>query len=267
MLKKLLMTGAAGGVGKSLRPLLHRLAEQVLLSDIAEIDDLSPHETFRRCDLGDRAQVGALFEGGVDGVLHLGGISLEKPFEQILNGNIVGVYNLFEAARHHDMPRIIFASSNHVTGFYTRHERVDPAMPVRPDSLYGVSKVFGEGIASLYFDKFGQECLSIRIGWCFPKPINPRTQAIWLGVKDLFDLCERGFTAPRVGHTIIYGVSDNEEMWWDNSAVAFLGWKPRQSSAKWRSDVLTNMKLEKPTDPDVIYQGGHFATSKHPNDE
>ncbi len=200
------MTGAAGGVGKSLRPLLHRLAERVVLSDITEISDLSPHETFRLCDLGDRAHVDALFDG-VDGVLHLGGISLEKPFDLILNGNIVGVYNLFEAARHHGMPRIIFASSNHVTGFYTRHERVDPSMPVRPDSLYGVSKVFGEGIASLYFDKFGQECLSIRIGWCFPKPINPRTQAIWLGVEDLFDLCERGFQPRKAADELSHHIS------------------------------------------------------------
>jgi uronate dehydrogenase len=266
MLKKLLMTGAAGGVGKALRPHLSAFAQSVMLSDIAAIDDLAAHETFTACELGDAKAVEALFEE-VDGVIHLGGISIEKPFDLILNGNIVGAYNLFEAARRHGKPRIVFASSNHVIGYYRRDQRLDSKVPPRPDSLYGVSKAFGENLASMYFDKFGQETLSIRIGSCFSKPKNPRMLATWLAVEDLADLCARAFEAPRLGHTIVYGASDNDEQRWDNGNAAFLGWRPKHSSTKWRAEVLANASPEDPNDPAVVYQGGGFAAAGHPDDE
>ncbi|HVJ43053.1 MAG TPA: NAD(P)-dependent oxidoreductase [Dongiaceae bacterium] len=264
MLKRLLMTGAAGGVGMAIRPMLPVLAETVLLSDITPISDLQAHESFRPCDLADKNAVDKLV-GGVDGILHLGGISTEKPFDLILNGNIIGVYNLFEAARRHGKPRVIFASSNHVVGFYRRDQRIDATVLPRPDSLYGVSKVFGENLASLYFDKFGQECLSIRIGSCFPEPRNPRMLATWLAVEDLCDLCACAFSVPRLGNAIVYGVSDNEEVWWDNSQASFLGWRPKRSSVPWRARIMSSM-AEDPADPATLYQGGTFAGSGHPED-
>jgi uronate dehydrogenase len=269
MLEKLLLTGAAGAVGQALRPMLPQIARSVVLSDVVAIDDAKPHETFQGCDLGDKAAVDALFDGvdGVDGVIHLGGISIEKPFDLILNGNIVGVYNLFEAARHHGKPRIIFASSNHTIGFYRRDQRIDSSVVPKPDTLYGVSKAFGENLASLYFDKFGQECLSVRIGSCFPKPRDRRMLATWLAVEDLFDLCTRAFDAPRLGHTIVYGASANEESWWDNSNAAFLGWQPKHSSAKWRAEVYATAPVQQPDDPAVVFQGGGFTALGHPNDE
>jgi uronate dehydrogenase len=265
MLKTLLMTGAAGGVGQALRPLLSEIAETVVLSDIVDVGDLGPAERFISCDLADRAGVDALTKG-VDGIIHLGGVSLEKSFDTILQGNIVGLYNLYEAARHNGKPRIIFASSNHTIGFYRRDERIDSAAPTRPDSLYGVSKVFGEGLASMYFDKFGQETLSVRIGSCFPKPRNRRMLATWLSARDLLTLCGRAFDAPRLGHTIVYGASNNDEQWWDNRNAAFLGWKPQDSSAEWRAEVLANSEPESITDPAVVYQGGGFASAGHPED-
>ncbi|HWT99020.1 MAG TPA: NAD(P)-dependent oxidoreductase [Terriglobales bacterium] len=264
MLKRLLMTGAAGGVGTAIRPLLPALTETVLLSDLTTMGDLQPHESFQACDLGDRNAMDRLV-AGVDGILHLGGISVEQPFDPILNANILGAYNLFEAARHHGRPRIIFASSNHVVGFYRRDERIDATALPRPDSLYGVSKVFGESLASLYFDKFGQECLSIRIGSCFPQPKNPRMLATWLAVEDLLDLCVCAFTVPKLGNAIVYGMSDNDEVWWDNSQAAFLGWKPKRSSHRWRAEITAAMP-EDPKDLATIYQGGAFASAGHPED-
>jgi len=264
MLKHLLLTGAAGGVGQAIRPLLKTMAATVGAADIVPVGALRPHVTYQACELADRDAVSRLIEG-VDGILHLGGISVEQPFDAILQANILGTYNLFEGARHHGRPRIIFASSNHVVGFYRRDERVDASAPPRPDSLYGVSKVFGESLASLYFDKFGQECLSLRIGSCFPQPKNPRMLATWLAVEDLADLCACAFSVPRLGHTIIYGMSDNDEVWWDNRAAAFLGWKPQRSSSRWRDEILAATN-EDPADPAVIYQGGGFAGSGHPED-
>lgn len=263
MLKKLLLTGAAGGVGKSIRPLLNALAEEVVLSDIAEIDDPAGHR-FVRCDLADKDGVAKLVEG-CDGIIHLGGVSVEKPFDLILQGNIVGLHNLYEAARKQGMPRIVFASSNHVVGYYRRDERIDNSVPPKPDSLYGVSKVFGEAIASMYWEKFGQETLSVRIGSCFDKPVNARMLATWLSHRDFIALCQRGFAAPRLGHTVVYGASANDEQWWDNRNAAFLGWQPQDSSAQWRVEVETAADI-KPTDPSTIYQGGAFTTAGHPDD-
>ncbi|MBK1695725.1 NAD-dependent epimerase/dehydratase family protein [Rhodovibrio salinarum] len=267
MLSKLLMTGAAGGVGAALRPLLAEFATSVVLSDVTEITDLAAHESFQLCDLGDSGAVAALFDGGVDGVIHLGGVSVEKTFDLILNANLVGAYNLFEAARHHGQPRIIFASSNHTVGYYRRDEQLDNTVLPKPDSLYGVSKVFGESLASMYFNKFGQECLSVRIGSCFPKPADPRMLATWLAVEDLADLCACAFAAPRLGHTIVYGASDNAESWWDNRNADFLGWRPKHSSAKWRAEVLASASRQDARDPAVIYQGGGFVAAGHPSDK
>jgi uronate dehydrogenase len=212
MLKRLLLTGAAGGIGQEIRPFLTQLAETVLLSDLVPVANFQAHETFQSCDLADKSAVDRLVDG-VDGILHLGGVSVEKPFDMVLNGNIIGAYNLFEAARHHGRPRMIFASSNHVVGYYRRDEKLDASVMPRPDSLYGVSKVFGESLASLYFDKFGPECLSIRIGSCFPQPKNPRMLSTWLAIEDLVALCACAFAVPRLGNCMVYGVSDNETVW------------------------------------------------------
>ncbi len=265
MLKTLLMTGAAGGVGTALRPMLNELAETVILSDLEEIGDLKPHERSRRCDLADAGAVDELVRG-VDGIIHLGGVSIEKPFELILQGNIVGLYNLYEAARNNGRPRIVFASSNHVVGYYRRDQRIDSTAVPRPDSLYGVSKVFGEAVASLYHDKFGVETLSVRIGSCFEKPRNPRMLASWLSKRDLLSLCARAFAAPRIGHTVVYGASDNDEQWWDNRNAAFLGWRPKDNAEVWRAEVLAQTGPEDPADPATHYQGGAFVTAGHPAD-
>ncbi len=265
MLRKLLVTGAAGGVGKAIRPLLPQLADSVVLSDIAAIDDPGANEQVVACDLTDRQAVGALVDG-VDGIIHLGGLSVEHAFDAILQANFLGTYNLFESARRNGRPRIVFASSNHVIGYYRRDQRLDASVLPKPDSFYGLSKAFGENLASMYFDKFGQECLSVRIGSCFPKPKNPRMLATWLAVEDFADLCARAFEAPRLGNAIVYGASDNDETWWDNAQTAFLGWKPKHSSSRWRQETLASAAPEDPTDPAVIYQGGGFAAAGHPED-
>ncbi|WP_110693760.1 NAD-dependent epimerase/dehydratase family protein [Salinicola halophyticus] len=268
MLNRLLVTGAAGGVGQAIRPYLSKLAHQVRLSDIEAINDAETHEEIVSCDLADASAVEELVSG-CDGIVHLGGISVEKPWEGILQANIIGAYNLYEAARKQGKPRIVFASSNHTIGYYPRTTRIDTQVARRPDSLYGVSKCFGEDLASLYFDKFAIETLSVRIGSCFPKPKDTRMLATWLGVQDFVTLLERAFTAPKLGYTVIYGVSDNDEQWWDNRHAQFLGWAPQESSAPWRAEVEAEAAAspQDPNDPAVIYQGGKFVTLGHPDDE
>ncbi|UYG00749.1 MULTISPECIES: NAD-dependent epimerase/dehydratase family protein [unclassified Halomonas] len=265
MLNRLLVTGAAGGLGKSLRPHLKTLASHVRLSDITPLDNAEPHEELVQADLSDPQAVTELVRD-CDGIIHLGGMSVESPWQDILNINIAGTYSLFEAARLNGKPRIVFASSNHTIGFYERHQRIDNQVPQRPDSLYGVSKCFGENLASLYYDKFGVETLSVRIGSCFEKPADTRMMATWLSLEDFVSLLKRAFTTPRLGHTVVYGASNNAEQWWDNTHAGFLGWVPRDSSEPWREETEAKDQGIDGNDAAVRYQGGKFASIGHPDD-
>src|SRR5258706_2210221 len=165
-LRRLLLTGAAGGLGCELRPRLKAYCETLRLSDKDDLGAAAAGEELCVAPLQDGAAIRSLLEG-VDAVVHLGGVSTEGPFDPILQANIVGAYNLYEAARRNGVRRIVFASSNHVTGFYRQDEVISPADPVRPDSYYGVSKAFGENIARFYFDRYGIETACLRIGSSF----------------------------------------------------------------------------------------------------
>lgn len=266
MLKRILVTGAAGGLGRAIRHYLTRLAREVRLSDVADLGEAAAHEELVSCDLADAEAVASLV-AGCDGIVHLGGVSVEKPWSMILQSNIAGTYNLYEAARQHGKPRVVFASSNHAIGYYPRTSRLDTEVPHRPDSLYGVSKCFGEDLASLYHDKFGIETLSVRIGSCFPKPADARMMATWMSVDDFVELLRRAFVTPRLGYTVVYGASDNREQWWDNGKSAFLGWAPKDSSEPWREEIEGQDVVLDPEDLAVVYQGGKFVTLGHPDDE
>lgn len=259
MLKKLLITGAAGGLGQIARAGLTDIAETLRLSDIAEMAPAGPNEEVVQCDLGDAAAVDALVEG-CDGILHLGGISTENTFERILNANIVGLHNLYEAARKHGHPRIFFASSNHVVGFYRQDEWIDGSAAHKPDSWYGVSKSYGEAVALMYFHKFGQETAMVRIGSCFAEPADHRMLATWLAPEDFLSLCARVYEAPRLGCPVIYGVSDNDAKWWDNGAASYLGWRPKHSSAQFARKMAETVPLPETDDPVSMWQGGKFTS-------
>ena len=177
---RLLLTGAAGGLGQVLRERLAPCASVLRLSDIAPMAPAAgPHQEVVPCDLADKAAVDALVQG-CDAIVHLGGVSVERPFEQILEGNIKGVFHIYEGARRHGVKRVVFASSNHVIGFYPQSETIDDRVPHRPDGYYGLSKSFGENMAQLYFDRYGIETVSIRIGSSFPEPANRRMMSTWL---------------------------------------------------------------------------------------
>ena len=193
---RLLLTGAAGGLGKVLRERLRPFANIIRLSDISPMAPAEgPHEEVVPCDLSDKAAVHALCEG-VDAICHFGGVSVERPFEEILEANIKGVFHIYEAARRHGIKRIIFASSNHVIGFYKQTETIDAHAPRRPDSYYGLSKSYGEDMATFYYDRYGIETVSIRIGSSFPEPANRRMMSTFLTYEDLTDLIGRSLFTP-----------------------------------------------------------------------
>ena len=153
-MNRVLVTGAAGGIGTRLRTLLKGIYPDIRWSDLKTPAGLKPDERFVQADLAVMSEVEKAVDG-VQGIVHLGGFSTEGPWDTILNANIIGCYNVFEAARRAGVERIVFASSNHVVGFYPRQRRVGADDAVRPDSRYGASKAFGEALAALYAYKHG----------------------------------------------------------------------------------------------------------------
>jgi uronate dehydrogenase len=256
---RLLLTGAAGHLGREMRPRLKAHCERLRLSDVAEMAPAGPGEEVQPAALQDRAAVHALLHG-VDAVLHLGGVSTERTWESIRDANIDGMVNLYEAARAHGVKRIVFASSNHVTGFYRQDQVVSPQDPVRPDGFYGLSKAFGEGLAQLYWDRHGIETVSVRIGSAFAAPKDRRMLATWMSFDDTERLFVAALTAPVVGHTVIYGCSDNATRFWNNTSAAHIGYRPQDSSQAFRAEVQARQPRIDPSDPAARYQGGAFVT-------
>ena len=164
------------------------------------------------------------------------------------------------------MKRVVWGSSNHAIGFYSRTQRIDASVPVRPDSDYGVSKVFGEAMAQYYWDKFRLETVSLRIGSCFPKPTDRRMLTTWLSYPDLVHLVECCLSAPRVEHTIVYGVSNNDSVLWDNGMAAHLGYRPKDNAEAFRSEVEARTEPYERDDLTIAVHGGSFALAGPPED-
>ncbi len=237
----------------SLKPFAHTLR----LSDIAALGEPQAGEEIQACDLADKAAVDTLLQG-CDAVVHMGGISTEHPFELILEANIKGVFHLYEAARRHKVKRVVFASSNHVIGFHKQGDVIHANCAKRPDGYYGLSKSFGEDLSRFYFDRYDIETACLRIGSSFPEPKDQRMLITWLSYRDLTELIRCCLFAPKLGHTIVYGVSDNRDTWWDNTHAAHLGFEPQDSSEPFRAKA-ESMPLLAENDPARMYQGGGFV--------
>ena len=263
-MKTVLITGASGGIGTRLRQLLRDIYPHIRLSDLAPPADLAKDEVFVRAELGKLDEVESAVTG-VEGIIHLGGASVERPWETVLNANIIGCYNLFEAARRQGVARIVFASSNHAIGFYPRHRRIDVDAAVRPDSRYGASKAFGEAIAALYAFKHGLRVTCIRIGNFGDAPIDARRLSIWLAPRDLVQLIRIGLEHPDIRHEIFYGISDNARGWWDNSAAFRFGYRPRGKAEDCREEALAAQSKLPPDPVGDWYQGGTYCSDEFTN--
>ena len=256
-MKTVLITGATGDVGTHLR---RELAGKyrLVVSDKRELKK-EKGEKFIRADVS-RMSDALKITKGVDAIVHLGGYSVEGPWEAILQANIIGCYNVFEAARRNGVKRIVFPTSNHAVGFYRRDRTIDHEVYPKPDSRYGVSKVFGEALGSLYADKYGMEMFMIRIGNVNPAPIDKRRLAIWVSPRDLAQLVSIGIDRPGIRFEIVYGVSGNKRSWYDNSNALRLGYRPQDDSEAFAAEVLAR---EKPGDPTAErYQGGVFVVAE-----
>lgn len=263
-MRNVLVTGAAGGIGTHLRKLLKPIYAGLVLSDLKTPAALQPEERFMQADLTKTTDVDRICQG-IEGIVHLGGHSTEGPWETILNANIIGCYNLFESARKAGVKRIIFASSNHAVGFYPRTTTIDTEVVPRPDSRYGVSKLFGEGLGALYAYKHGIGVTSLRIGNLNDEPIDPRRLSIWLKPEDLVRLIRIGLERPGLVYEVMYGVSDNKRSWYDNSHAASLGYAADGRSEDYAARVLA--AASPPTDrPSEFYQGGSYCDDEYSAD-
>jgi len=261
-MKRIVVTGAAGDIGTRLRRILNGAYPEIVWSDIRTPATLAAGETFIAADLADYGQVEKLF-AGADGVVHFGGFSVEGPWETIHRANIVGCYNMFEAAYRVGVQRVVFASSNHAVGFYPRSERIGTAVTVRPDSRYGVSKAFGEALGALYADKHGLRVTCLRIGNVADAPVDERRVAIWLKPEDLAQLVRIGLDHPDIRYEIFYGVSDNAASWWDNSNARRFGYRPQGRAEDFRDQALAAQRQIPPDPIAARYQGGPFCSAEY----
>jgi uronate dehydrogenase len=256
---KVALSGASGNMGQILRVELQKRGVDLRSAGGRRpLEPLHVGEDVMHGDLRDPAVVDQLLSG-VEVLIHLAGTSVERPLPEIIENNLIGLYQMYEGARRHKVRRIVFASSNHAFGMYSVKDKIKLDAPFRPDGLYGLSKVWGEAMARMYWDKHGIEGVSVRIGTAMGKPPESvRHLSTWFGTDDLVHLMMRCIEVPDIGYEAVWGVSNNTRSYWDNTGAEKLGFRPYQNSEDHAAEIL-----KQPNSLDPVaqqYQGGGFVT-------
>ena len=238
-MKHILITGAAGRVGSVLRTGLKRSDRILHLLDINDLGHECDGEIIVQGDATDLEVVQRAMDG-VETVVHLAAYPLEASWGSIFPLNYQLTYNVFEAARTAGAKRVVFASSIQAVGFHPLERKVDDSTRLRPSGFYGVSKGFGECIASLYADKFGLSVACLRIASFEVRPLDERMLATWLSHEDGVHLFDRCIDADQYHFIRVYGVSNNDRAKVDNSHVDWLGYRPRSNAEEFVDEVLQN---------------------------
>jgi uronate dehydrogenase len=254
---KIALSGASGQLGTVLRKaLIGRGYDLRSAGGSKALVPLVEGEDVMHGDLRDPAVVDQLLTG-VDVLIHMAGTSVERPLPEIVDNNLRGLVEVYEGARRNKVRRILFASSNHAIGMYPVEDKLDLDCEFRPDGFYGLSKMWGEGIARMYWDKHGIESVCVRIGSCIEKPTEFRHLSTWLAQEDLLQIVERTVDAPDIGYIVVWGVSANTRSYWNNDGAARLGYRSERNAEDFADEIL-----KKPNPLDAIgqrYQGGSFA--------
>jgi NAD+ dependent glucose-6-phosphate dehydrogenase len=234
---KIAITGANGEIGRIVAPFLSaehdvRLGIWELAPEREPVGFSNPRLDVRRLDVRDADEV-RLFVEGADAVIHLAGErETSADWDRLSGPNIEGTFNVFDACRECSVGKIVFASSNHVTGGYELSDQrgLNGSEPVRPDSLYGVTKAFGEALGRFMSDAHGISVICLRIGWVLPEPLGPEAIRMWLSPRDLCSLISSSLRA-EVPYGIYYGTSKNTQRLWDlGPTIKDLGYKPVDDS-------------------------------------
>ncbi|WP_432486560.1 NAD-dependent epimerase/dehydratase family protein [Kineococcus sp. SYSU DK018] len=269
--RHVLVTGAAGNMGSLIGPRLAAPGRTLTLTDVHVPDppptvpagvaaDAGPVR-WARLSVTEPDALEAALEG-VDAVVHLGGISREAPWEEVLAVNVDGTRNLLEAAVHRGVRRVVLASSNHAVGYRTRDETVGgylPAdVPVRPDSYYGWSKAAVEALGRLYSDRYGLQVCVLRIGTCFPDPatLGLRGLSTWMSPDDGTRLLEAAVTDTTPGYAVVWGISRNTRRWFSLAEGEAIGYDPRDDAEDHAAQVLGEGAEPDVRSPDLFRVGG-----------
>jgi uronate dehydrogenase len=240
MWQRLLVTGAAGEIGRVIRPALRGTAAVLRLHDMKSIDDAADGDEVLQGDLA-APGVALAATAGVDCLIHLAGVPRETggSKDEILQANIIACHAVFEAARANGVKRIVFASSNHTIGFHPADRPIGTEERPRPSGLYGATKVFGEALGRLYADKHGIEVACLRIGAFRAKPGNARELGGWISHGDMASLARACVTAPPFHFLVLYGVSANTRAKWggDEAAREAIGWAPRDDAEAFAAEL------------------------------
>lgn len=256
---KVALSGASGNMGRMLRVGLRKRGVDLRSAGGRKpLEPLYDGEDVMNGDLRDPEVVDRLLRG-VDMLIHLAGTSVERPLPEIIENNLVGLHQIYEGARRNKVRRVVFASSNHAFGMYSVTDKLTPGAACRPDGFYGLSKVWGEAMARMYWDKHGIEGISLRIGSCEPKPANFRHLSTWLGHEDTVELVMCCITAPAVGYLDVWAISNNTRAYWAPTGCEALGYRPKQNAEDYAAEIL---QKENPLDPIARqYQGGSFVSA------
>jgi uronate dehydrogenase len=258
-MKPVLLTGASGALGRFLARELAAAGWALRLTDIAPFPDPLPAgASFTRVDLNDGVELLRLAEG-CGAILHFGGVSTDQAFPVVSGPNLDGLYYVYEAARR-EGARVVFASSNHSIGFHERGSTLDADCAFRPDSYYGLSKAYGELMGRLYWDKHGVENVNLRIGSCVPRPVNARMLSTWLSYPDLLRLVQAAVTAPKAGHCVVWGCSNNPASFWGADHRDRLGWAPQDSAEPFRAELAGKVSADA---VEERYQGGAYCSLEY----
>ncbi len=258
-MKKLVLTGAAGRLGSYLRGPLSKMCEALVSTDLADsIENLAANETYVKADLSNLDDMLEVLKGA-DMVVHFGAYGDEAPFETILGPNIIGAYNVWEAAYRNGVRRVVYASSIHAVGMHKKTDFIGIDAPHKPDTFYGLAKCFAEDLASMYWDKRGVEAVCMRILSC-AKVSNARAVSTWLSYDDLIRLVTRAIDTKVTGFSVVYGVSDNDRAPVDNSGARHLGYRPQDNAEQFAQEIFEEAGVLDPQDLANACHGGPFAS-------
>ena len=261
---RIVLTGASGRLGSYLREPLSKITKKLVSTDKEDIGKTLHNEVFKKLNIKNFKEVNKILKK-TDLIIHFGAYSNEGPFQEILDSNILGTYNIWKSAKKNKIKRIIFASSIHSVGMYRANETINHKVMHKPDTFYGLSKCFGENLAQMYWNKCGIECLTIRILSC-AKVTSKRSLSTWLSYDDLIRIVVQSTKIKKLGFEIIYGVSNNKRLNVDNTnATRKLKINIKDNAEKFlnKLEQKLDIKKDKPGDQ---YLGGPFSIAKLESD-
>jgi uronate dehydrogenase len=260
---RVLVTGAAGSIGRVVTVGLDGLGHHVVGLDLVPPPDGTPF-AWHEADCADadavEAVLAALSTGGrLDAVVHLAGIPDEASLPAELTSHVLTTAALLDAMVAHDVPRLVYASSNHAVG---RTPRADGELTVgalpRPDTYYGVAKVAAEALLQLFVDRHGLDVVACRIGSFLEEPTTVRALSTWLSPGDCVRMVEAALTTPAPGYALLYGISANTRAWWDLEPGRRLGYEPQDDAESYADRVEARSEDE----AEAAFVGGPFATAR-----